>query len=477
MDERMILAAFAAERERSFREAAGRTVMKRLFALLDEASFHEDGARLSSPYRKTDDFSIDRNESVPGDGVVTGSGTVFGREVIVAAQDPSAAGGTVGYVHALKLTEAVETAVELGVPFIGIFDSTGLRQNEGLSVLSALAGFLSSLGRAKGLIPRIAILLGPCVSLLSFVAAESDLVFVLEGESSGVSTKERVEEYSPGGVKNRFLTGADALLRQGLATASARDELTLFTTVKRYFDILPDNAGSPLPEVYVHEEDHFAKEAFDELAIQAGGDVQAIAALLSDESGLYPFREQFVPDLMTAFAVIGGQTVGMMGARRFDLTVPMLRKAGEFVTLLDDLNIPLITLNRVEKFAAVPDEEIDLVRGASRLYSALVESDMPRLCLIVGHSAGSAHLVFNSKASGADIVLAWPTASLGSIDAATAVSLFVKDELDEQHREELIEIYRDKKSSPQQAASEGEIDEIILPSSSRTYILSWLETT
>lgn len=420
---------------------------------------------------------------VAGDGVVTGYGTINNRMVYLAAQDPAVYGGSMGRRHAEKICKTVELAQVAGVPFIGLYDSGGVRIEEGVGGLEAVGQLLANLKAASGAIPLLAAIFGHCAGSAAFVAAASDFVLMTE-KKAGIFVN------GPGviaAVENQALDaaaiggGAVHARSTGLAAFVEADAPALAARLKTLLDYLPDAvAGSGF--MTTHDDPNRSDLTLDELAatLDDGYDVRTIIAAIVDQGSFLETAAAFAPGLVTGLAFLDGQAVGMLAATGARLDADMAAKAVRLTDLCDRFGLPLITLADAPGFAISSEQEQNglAIAGAAWL-SANLQTSVPRITIVTGKVFGPAYLALASKNGGADLVYAWPTAELAAVAPDTAAHIIFRKEIAAAAdpmtaRSAFIARYAGEVASPYAAAAEGLVDEIIRPAATRPRLISAL---
>jgi methylmalonyl-CoA decarboxylase subunit alpha len=463
------------------RLTAANVCRDRVRQLLDPDSFVEldslvEGRGLS--------FAFNR-PAVPGDGVVTGYGTMDGRLVYVAAQDPAVYGGSIGQMHAGKICKAIQMAEEARVPFIGLYDTGGSRIDEGIVGLEGLGQLLSSLDAASGEIPLIAAIFGPCAGGAACAAAMSDFV-LMGGKNAGlymngpmvVSAVEN-KNLEPSDIGGAGIHGAIT----GLAALTAPDEASLISQVKNLMAYLPDCADGFFAPLPVDDDPNRTSSRLDDLAatLDNGYDMREIIREVVDAESFLEIAPAYASGLVTGLARLNGHTVGVMANAAPRLDNAMADKAIRLAGICDRLNLPLITLADAEGFAISLVEEKDgLVQAGANLLQSMLRLAVPRLSVIVGKAIGTAYLALSGKSCGTDLVYAWPTAEIAVVNADTAAHILYRKEIaaaadPATARQEFARRYATDVASPYAAAACGHVDEVIRPSATRPRLISALE--
>lgn len=458
---------------------------KQLKALLDQESLVELDSRVQSRPAPSGFY----REPVPGDGVVTGYGTIDGRLVYVAAQDSTVYGGSVGRTHAEKFTKAIRMARSAGAPFIGLYASGGARIEEGTAALDGLAAILGELEDARGEIPLLAVVTGPCAGGMAMAPALSDFVLFC-GPSAGlymngpmVIAATEGKEITPEAIGGAAVHGSST----GLASLSFPVPDECWPALRRLLEYLPDNSEQPAHEIQVGADDPNRTDAdLDRLAagMDDGYAMRTVIESVVDRASFLEIRPSYAEGLVTGFARFDGIAAGILanepaaGGRR--MTAAMADKAGSFAAFCDAFDLPLVTLVDLEGFAiSVEQEKSSLVGRAASMMAAFARSGNVRVSVLVGKAVGSGALAMNSKAAGADLVYAWPTAEISAASPDMAAHILYRKEIAASPdpaaaRSEWAERYAREIASPAAAAASGHVDEIISPSATRPRIVSAL---
>lgn len=452
----------------------------RIQKILDESSFVELDSLVESRGLA---FGFARPK-MAGDGVVTGYGTIDGRLVYIAAQDPEIYGGSIGQMHARKICKAIDLAYAAKVPFIGMYDTGGARIEEGIVGLEGVGELIAQLNSVSGEIPVIAAVFGPCAGSVSFAAAASDFVLMTDKKAgifmNGPMVVSAVEGKS---IDVEGIGGAAVHASStGLASFTAADEDSLLGQLKYLLQYLPDCAdGFTLPEAATDDPNR-TDATLDQMAntLDQGCDVRTVITSVLDSQSFLETYAAFAPGLVTGLGRLDGQVVGLMANQDKRLDADMSAKAIRLIELCDNFRIPLLTLTNAEGFVISRQAEKDgLVIAGANLMRAFTLATMPRIGLILGKAIGTAYLTMNSKSCGADMVFAWPTAEIAVVNADTAAHIVYRKEIaaaadPAKARQEFTDKYATEIASPYIAAALGHVDEIIRPSATRPRLISAL---
>jgi acetyl-CoA carboxylase carboxyltransferase component len=427
------------------------------------------------------DFDMQKKK-IHGDGVVTGYGNINGRLVYVAAQDFTIIGGSLGEMHAKKITKVMDMAMKMGAPFLSINDSGGARIEEGIDALSGFGDIFYKNTLASGVIPQISVIMGPCAGGAVYSPAITDFVFMVEKTSQMFITGPQVIKAVTGEeVTFEDLGGAGTHNSvSGVAHFQCADEYECFDQIKRLISFLPEN-NIDQPELFdVHIDNSEVCEALDSIIPEDANkpyDMVKVIENLVDDGDFLQIHKNFAMNIIVGFGRIGGQSVGIIANQpKFlagVLDVNSSDKSARFIRFCDAFNIPLITLTDVPGYLpGVGQEHSGVIRHGAKLLYAFSEATVPKINVIVRKAYGGAYIAMNSKHLGADIVFAWPSAEIAVMGPDGAANIIFRKEISESSnsedtRKEKIQEYRNKFSNPYVAASRGYIDDIIEPSTTR----------
>ena len=467
-------------------ESGKMTARERIEALFDENSFVEIDAFVET---KSIDFDMQKKK-VPGDGVVTGYGSVNGRLVFVSSQDFTVIGGSLGEMHAQKITKVMDMAMQMGAPFISINDSGGARIEEGIDALKGFGDIFFRNTLASGVIPQISVIMGPCAGGAVYSPAITDFIFMVEKTSQMFITGPQVIKAVTGeDVTFEELGGADTHNSvSGVAHFKCSNEKECIEQIKRLIDFLPDNNLSDVP-VYTTDDDmnRITDNLLDIIPDDSNKpyDMMEIIKSVVDNGDFLEIQEHFAKNIIIGFGRMNGGTVGIVANQpKYSagvLDVNSSDKAARFVRFCDSFNIPIITFTDVPGYLpGVGQEHSGVIRHGAKLLYAFSEATVPKINVIVRKAYGGAYIAMNSKHLGADMVFAWPSAEIAVMGPEGAANIIFRKEIKEADdpiatRNSRIEEYRDKFSNPYVAASRGYVDDVIDPASTRIRLISALE--
>ncbi|WP_078857365.1 acyl-CoA carboxylase subunit beta [Streptomyces sp. NBRC 109706] len=460
------------------------TARDRLAHLLDPGSFVETD--LLARHRSTG-FAADTARP-SGDGVITGYGTVDGRQVCVYAQDALTLGGSVGEVFGEKVGKLLDLALRTGCPVIAINDSSGARVAEGVLSLAAYGRIATKVVTASGVIPQISLIMGPCAGGAVYVPACTDFVVMVDRTSHMfVTGPDVIREVTGEPVRMEDLGGGQVHATvTGNAHYTAASEAEALDYARDLLSFLPSNnldeaPTYPTPAAPDVTADDLALDTILPDAQREAFDMAEVIARLVDDGDLLEVHPAFAPNIICGFGRIEGRTVGVVANQPQQLAgaldIAAAEKGARFVRFCDTFNIPIVTLVDVPGFLpGTAQEHQGIIRRGAKLGFAYMEATVPKVTVIVRKAFGGGYAVMGSKELGADMSFAWPTARIGVIGAATAVDMLCHRELSaaddpDELREELIEEYEDTVLTPYMAAERGSLDDVILPSETRVAVL------
>ncbi|KGM08933.1 methylmalonyl-CoA carboxyltransferase [Cellulomonas bogoriensis 69B4 = DSM 16987] len=480
----------AEERAAAKQHPRGRkTARERIAALLDEGSFVELDAFVK--HRSTN-FGLEARR-VPGDGVVTGHGTIDGRQVAVYSQDFTVFGGSLGEVHGQKITKVMDLALRTGVPLIGILDGGGARIQEGVAALTQFAEIFRRNVAASGVIPQISLILGPSAGGAVYSPALTDFVVMADGTSNMFITGPDVIRAVTGeDVGFEELGGGQTHnTRSGVAHYLGADEDDAIDYVRALIGYLPSNNLSE-PPVWEDEPTDLdltdADLELDALVPDSDSqpyDMRTVVEHVLDHGELLEVHPLFARNVLVGFGHVEGHPVGVVANQPLHmagtLDIDAAEKAARFVRTCDAFNIPVLTFVDVPGFLPGTDQEWNgIIRRGAKLIYAYAEATVPLVTVITRKAYGGAYIVMGSKQLGADVNLAWPTAQIAVMGAGGAVNILHRGTLKkvdeaggdvEAERARLTAEYEDAIVNPYDAAERGFVDAVIAPSRTRVQVV------
>ncbi len=451
---------------------------QRIISLLDENSFVEIGALVTA---RNTDFNL-KQEETPSDGVVTGYGVIDGNLVYVYSQDASVLGGSIGEMHAKKIVRLYDLAIKTGSPVIGLIDSAGLRLQEATDALNAFGEIYLKQVEASGVVPQITAIFGSCGGGLALIPSITDFTFM-------ESEKAKLFVNSPNALEGNYKEKCDTSSAKWQSSEVGNvdvvaDEATVYAQIRELVSLLPSN----------NEDADAYKECSDDLnracenldgAIE---DPAVIAGQIADNGLFFETKRDYAKEMVTGFIRLNGATVGLVGNRtaiydengkaseKFDdkLTAHACEKAAEFVNFCDAFDLPVLTITNATGFGSSKCDEKHVAKAAGKLVYALANATVPKVNLITGKAFGSAYVIMNSKAIGADITISWPNAQIGSMDAKLAAKI-ICDGKDADTVAKAAADYAQLQNNVKSAAARGYVDEIIEAADTRKYVIGAFE--
>ena len=416
-------------------EAGKLTARERLERLFDENSFVEVDAFVET---RAIDFDMQKKK-IPGDGVVTGYGTIDGRPVFVSSQDFTVIGGSLGEAHARKITKVMDIAMKVGAPFISINDSGGARIEEGIDALSGYGEIFRRNTLASGVIPQISVIMGPCAGGAVYSPAITDFVFMVDKTSYMFITGPQVIKSVTGeDVTFETLGGAGVHnSKSGVAHFRCAGEDECLREIRRLISFLPDNNLSD-PEILIAGDDpNRTDERLSELIPDVSNkpyDMEKIITSVLDNGDFLEVHRHFARNIIVGFGRLNGKTVGIIANQPQVLAgvldVDSSDKAARFVRFCDAFNIPLVTFTDTSGYLPGTGQEYNgIIRHGAKLLYAFSEATVSKVNVIVRKAYGGAYIAMNSKHLGADIVFAWPSAEIAVMGPEGAANIIFKKEI------------------------------------------------
>ncbi len=453
------------------------TARERIDVLLDEGSFEEFDMFVA--HRATD-FGM-ASQKFPGDGVVTGWGTINGRLVYVFSQDFTVLGGSLSETHAQKICKIMDMAVRNGAPVIGLNDSGGARIQEGVASLGGYADVFKRNADASGVVPQISVIMGPCAGGAVYSPAMTDFIFMVRDSSYMFVTGPDVVKT----VTNEIVTAEELggarthTQKSSVADGAYDDDVETLEQVRRLFDFLPLSNRDKPPVRPFHDDPGRLEERLDSLIPDSASkpyDMKELILAIADEGDFFEIQEAYARNIITGFIRVEGQTVGVVANQPLVLAgvldIDSSRKAARFVRFCDAFNIPLLTLVDVPGFLPGTAQEYGgVIKHGAKLLFAYSQATVPMVTLITRKAYGGAYDVMASKHIGADINYAWPTAEIAVMGAKGATEILYRSELgDPEKIAARTKEYEERFANPFVAAERGFIDEVIMPHSTRKRI-------
>jgi len=461
------------------------TARERLDILMDRDSFVE-----TDPFaiHRAHDFGMDKKHP-PGDGVITGYGTIDGRRVFVASQDFSVFGGSMGEVMAQKVCKVMDLATSTGAPFIAINDSGGARIQEGAASLAGYGYIFERNVRASGVIPQISVIMGPCAGGAVYSPAITDFTFMVRETSHMFITGPDVIKTVTGEeVTFEELGGAMThATKSGVASFVGEDDEDVLNRVRYLLSFLPSNNLEDPPAYAATDDPNRLDEGLTHLVPDRAKepyDMHEVIRRVVDDGEFLEIFPLWAMNVVIGFARLDGRSVGIVANQpkvlSGTLDIDASEKASRFVRFCDAFNVPILTLVDVPGFMPGTAQEYGgIIRHGAKLLYAFAEATVPRMTVITRKAYGGAYLVMNSKHLRADVSFAWPTAEIAVMGAEGAVNVVFRREIEaapdpSEKRDQLIEEYRRKFSTPYAAAERGFIDDVIEPAETRRRLIQSL---
>ena len=462
------------------------TARERIDLLLDENTFEEFDVFKAS--RRATLSAKEKNYL--GDGVITGHGSIDGREVFVFSQDFTVLGGSLGEAHAQKICKVMDYAVRVGAPIIGINDSGGARIQEGVDALASYGEIFQRNVWASGVVPQISCIMGPCAGGAVYSPSMTDFVFMVEDTSymfvTGPSVVKTVTHQD---ISAEDLGGAEVHATvSGVAHFTVPNDILCLREVRRLINYLP---SSNRQRGLIHDLSDAANRtdpALDHLVPANSNqayDMNVLIRSILDGAEFMEVHARFARNIICGFGRLGGQTVGLVANQPAVLAGVLDSdasfKAGRFVRFCDTFNIPIISLVDVPGFMPGPDQEHGgLIRHGAKLLYAFARATVPRISVIVRKAYGGAYIVMNSKHIHCDVNFAWPTAEIAVMGPKGAAEVLYHREISkasnpEAMLNEKMEEYRTTFANPFLAAKRGYIDDVIFPRDTRVHLIRALQ--
>ena len=447
---------------------------ERIELLLDPDSFEETDMFVE---HRCVDFGM-ADQQVPGDGVVTGHGTVNGRLVFVFSQDFTVFGGSLSEAHAEKICKIMDRAIQVGAPVIGINDSGGARIQEGVASLAAYAEVFTRNVLASGVVPQLSVIMGPCAGGAVYSPAMTDFIFMVRDSSyMFVTGPEVVKTVTNETVSQEELGGAAThTARSGVADLAFDNDVQALSEIRRFVDFLPlSNREKPPVRPSLDEPDR-EDRSLDTLVPSNPNkpyDMKELVAKIVDEGDFFELQPDFARNIITGFARIEGATVGIVANQPMVLAgcldIDSSRKAARFVRFCDCFNVPIVTFVDVPGFLPGTAQEYGgIIKHGAKLLYAFAEATVPKVTVITRKAYGGAYDVMASKHLRGDVNFAWPSAEIAVMGPKGAVEIiFRKDIGDPAAIAARTEEYREKFANPFIAGARGFIDDVIMPRNTR----------
>lgn len=457
------------------------TARERIEKLLDPDSFEEIGALVT---HRTKDFGM-ADQIYYGDGVVTGYGTIDGRQVYVFAQDFTVFGGSLSETHAEKICKIMDLSLKVGVPLIGLNDSGGARIQEGVRSLGGYADIFYRNVQASGVIPQISAIMGPCAGGAVYSPAMTDFTMMVEGSSyMFVTGPNVVKTVTNEEVTFEELGGAHThASKSGVTHFTADNDLACLRQIRRLISYVPQNCEEKAPKMpfELKEEYRDQLESIVPENAQQPYDMKDVITGIVDEDSFMEVHTEYADNIIVGFSRLAGRSIGIVANQPLSLAgvldVDSSKKGARFVRFCDCFNIPLLVLVDVPGFLPGTDQEWNgIITNGAKLLFAFSEATVPRVTLITRKAYGGAYDVMNSKHIGADLNYAWPSAEIAVMGAKGASEIIFKKEIKaaadpEAKLKEKEAEYASLFANPYSATERGFVDEVIYPRESRRKLI------
>ncbi|MDO4245475.1 MAG: acyl-CoA carboxylase subunit beta [Deinococcus sp.] len=473
------------ERQKKQREGGKLTARERIEKLLDPGSFLE-----SSTFVEHGGNRLMEGVEAPGEGVVTGSGTIGGRKVFVFSQDFTVLGGSLGKRNAMKVTNIMDLAAKTGCPVIGLNDSAGARIQEGVDSLSGYGEIFYRNAVYSGSVPQISAILGPCAGGAVYSPAITDFILMSKGSSyMFITGPEVIKSVTREEVTFDTLGGADVHTRKsGVAHLAYEGDEAVIEGIKDLLSYLPQNAREKAPVKPTNDPVSRRNEKLLDIVTpdqRKPYSMQSVIHELVDDGTFLEIQPDWAKNIIVGFARLNGQSVGIVAnnpkALSGSLNIDASDKAARFIRTCDCYNVPILTLVDVSGFLpGVQQEYGGIIRHGAKMLYAYAEASVPKVTLITRKSYGGAYLAMNSRDMGADVVYAWPTATVAVMGAEGAANIVYRKEIKESEnpaatRAEKIAEYKETFDNPYVAAAKGYIDDVIPMEETRERLIKTFE--
>ncbi len=454
------------------------TARERISLLLDHNSFEEFD--MYAEHRCTD-FGMEDNK-IPGDGVVTGWGSINGRVVYVFAKDFTVFGGSLSEAHAQKIMKVQDMALRNRAPIIGLFDAGGARIQEGVAALGGYGEVFLRNVMASGVIPQISLIMGPCAGGDVYSPAMTDFIFMVKDSSyMFVTGPDVVKTVTNEEVTSEELGGARVhTAKSSIADGAYENDVELLVQMRRLVDFLPLNNEAGVPRLPTRDPFDRVEHSLDTLVPANPNtpyDIKELITKVVDEGEFFEIQEAFAGNMVVGFARMDGAPVGVVANQPMVLAGVLdsdaSRKAARFVRFCDCFSIPLVTFVDVPGFLPGTDQEYGgLIKHGAKLLFAFAEATVPKVTVITRKGYGGAYVVMSSKHLRGDVNYAWPSAEIAVMGPKGAAEIIYRSELDDADKiADRIKDYEERFANPFIAAERGFIDEVIMPRSTRWRII------
>jgi len=451
------------------------TARERINLLVDEGSFRELDAFV---LHDCNDFGMEKTQH-RGDSVVTGHGTVNGRLIYVFSQDFTVFGGSLSAAHARKVCKIMDRAIQAGAPVIGLNDSGGARIQEGVDSLAGYADIFLKNTLASGVIPQISMIMGPCAGGAVYSPAITDFTFMVKDTSYlFVTGPDVVKSVTNEDVTQEELGGSKThTTKSGVAHCAFENDVEALVQLRSFIDFLPSSNREAAPEWESSDSPNRIIESLDTIIPDEemkAYNMKEVIHKVIDEEHFFEIMPDFAKNIIVGYGRMNGQTVGIVANQPIEasgcLDINSSVKAARFVRFCDSFNIPLVTFVDVPGFLPGTAQEYGgVIRHGAKLLYAYAEATVPKVTVITRKAYGGAYDVMSSKHLRGDVNFAWPSAEIAVMGSKGAVSIIFRGQSAEDISKSEEE-YRDNFANPYTAASKGFVDDVIVPSTTRTRI-------
>ena len=462
------------------------TARERINALMDKDSFVEIDAFVT---HRCTEFGMDATEA-PGEGVVTGYGTVDGRLVYVYSQDFTVMGGSLGEMHAKKICKVMDMAARMGAPIIGINDSGGTRIQEGIDALSGYGEIFYRNTINSGVIPQISVIMGPCAGGAAYSPAITDFIFMVDKTAQmfitgpqviEAVTREKVTAEELGGSKVHSS-------KSGVCHFTASSDEECIAQIRELLAYLPSNNLDDAPYKEPTDEINRYSDKLTTIVPENSNrayDVKEVISEIVDNGKFFEVQKDFAQNIVIGYARMNGISIGIVAnqpkVKAGALDRDASDKAARFIRTCDCFNIPVVTFTDTPGyFPGITEEHGGIIRHGAKLLYAYAEATVPKINIITRKAYGGAYVAMSSKHLDTDVVMAWPTAEIAVMGPEGATNIIFKDDIAQSDdpittRNDKIQEYKNKFATPFVAAQRGYIDDVIEPDSTRPRIIAALE--
>ena len=472
-----VLAGGGEKRIQKQHSTGKKTARERVDLLLDPGTFVELDQFVT---HRCTNFGMEKKE-LPGEGVVTGYGTIDGRLVYVFAQDFTVEGGSLGEMHAAKICKVADLAMKMGAPIIGINDSGGARIQEAVDALAGYGKIFYKNTLSSGVIPQIAAIMGPCAGGAVYSPALMDFIYMVKNTSQmfitgpqvikAVTNEEVTAEQLGGAMTHNSVSGVSHF--------AAENDEDCIEQIRRLISFLPSNNMEPAPIVETGDDPERADESLNSLLPDNSNmpyDMKDVIAKIVDNADFYEVHQHYAQNIITCFARLDGQTVGIIANQpkvmAGCLDCNASDKSARFIRFCDAFNIPIVNFVDVPGFLPGTDQEFGgIIRHGAKMLYAYSEATVPKVTVITRKAYGGSYLAMCSQDLGADQVLAWPSAEIAVMGPAGAANIIFRGD---PNVEEKTAAYVAEFATPYKAAERGFVDIVIEPQETRPRIITAL---